>query len=445
MFGIKTKIRKIIYEIKHPQFIYGSLSDVGYPEYPCSDFRIKARLNTVAADMKQVDFMHNIGSISPVANRFAVKLYQQFISINPNNIGNWSIDNPSQEGTKRLEFEVIKKLTDLYCGDKKNIEGYITSGGTEGNLFGVWIGKTFVTKNNDIHSVCLLKTSLTHYSVDKACLMCSIKQIDVPLNPHQWTMDPHALELEIEKQVQLGMRGFIIFLTFGYTETGANDDLHAIDSVVKKLTNRYQQISMSIIIDAAFNGLICPFISNSFHPFSSKFVHAFSTDFTKVTAIPYPAGAVLYRKQLRKMIERKVPVFSMPDNTLLGSRPGASAAAIWGTMHHYGISGYAKLIKRQMEIKEYFISKLLMIFPDAEVISDPLSLACGVIFNKDINWSLPKQTEERYWMYAKQKSLRFSNNTSRRVKIYKFFFLSHITRRAVNEILKSIENSVREK
>ena len=204
-FGIKTKVRKHIqslnhairYTLQHPVIIYKNLTTNVFPKNGFSKFKINLRLNAVLADLSTFDFKHNIGSISPIANRYAAKIYQKFISTNPNNIGNWS-SITSEIGTQQIEHEVIQKMINLYHG--QGLEGYVTSGGTEGNLYGIWVGKTFVTKHYNIHQICLIRTVLTHYSVDKACSMCSINQINIPLNSKTWGMDPVSLEAEIIKQ-----------------------------------------------------------------------------------------------------------------------------------------------------------------------------------------------------------------------------------------------------
>lgn len=447
-FGIKTKAKKTLYHIldyiKHPLIIYGELTKNSFPKNPFSKFRINARLESSLNDLKADDFKHNIGLLSARVDNYAVKIYQRFVSANGNNIGNWSIE-PPEHGTRQLEYEVIQKLINLYKGQNENLEGYVTSGGTEGNLYSVWIGKAFVMQKYNLNQICLLKTSLTHYSIDKACLMYSIKFSDVPLDRHTWTMDPQALEAEIKKRINKGVYGFIISLTLGYTETGTSDNLQKINAVIKKLKKQYKKITISIIIDAAFNGLIEPFLTNDFRPFISKDIHIFSVDFSKFTAVPFPAGVVLYRKQLRKMIERDVQFFPVPDNTLLGSRPGASAAAIWGTIHYLGISGYKKIIERQIKVKNHFIKNILNIFPDVEIISDPRALTCGVIFTKKQFRMLPKQMEYQYRVYAKEESILFSGGLIRKIIICKFFFLSHMTIKSVDDIILSIKNSINEK
>ncbi len=442
---MKLHIKKIaagtLYKIKHPSIFYRELTRSSFPKRGYSKFQINSRLFAAYTDIVTSDFKHNIGSLSPKANRYAVRVYQKFISANPNNIGNWST-TPVEYGTRQLENEVIHKLINLYHGEDQNLEGYVTSGGTEGNLYSVWVGKSFVTKHNSLHEICLCKTNLTHYSIDKACSLCSVKEITIPLNPTTWTMDPLALETEMEKQIRRGVYGFIISLTFGYTETGSSDNVQSISAVIQKLKKQYKKMTVSIIIDAACDGLIEPFINNNFQPFISKDVHAVSVDFSKFTAVPYPAGAVIYRTQLRRSIERSVPVFSMPDNTLLGSRPGASVAAIWATLHQNGIAGYKKIIENQLKIKNHFIQTMLGIFPNAEIMSGPYSLTCGILLNKKYDQALPKQIEERYWIYAKKKPVVFSNGKTRNMRIYKFFFLPHITKKAVDDIVFSIKQSV---
>jgi tyrosine decarboxylase/aspartate 1-decarboxylase len=444
-FGIKTKIKRAIHSIQHTTFLHNELLDGTFPAHPYAKSRINSRLRESMRDLKGDDINHNIGLLQAKVNTYAAGIYQQFVKANANNIGNWSI-SPSNHGTRQLEYELIQKLIHLYKGDGKELEGYVTSGGSEGNQYSVWVGKAFVTSHLKLNQVCLLKTDMTHYSVDKACSMYSIPYFSVPTNPDTWTMDPVSLEQMVYTQMKRGIYGFVISLTFGYTETGTSDDLHAICEVVKKLKKKSKRLKFSIIIDAAFNGFIEPFIMDDYRPFLTEDVHIFSVDFSKFTAVPFPAGVVLYRKPMRKLIERDVQFFPVPDNTLLGSRPGAAAAAIWGTIHLYGKSGYRDMVMRQIRLKEYFMKQMFLIFPTAEIVTNEYGLTVGVILSKKQFKLLPLEViEDVYRIYAKEETIHFSGGLTRTIILCKFFFLAHMTKRAVDDLLRDIRTSIAHK
>ncbi len=436
---LRTFIRKMYARLRNPASIaYGPLMKTVFPEHPYAKFRINARLSQTENDIKKYGISHNIGALAPRANPYAAKVYGDFLRCNTNNLGNWS--NASHEGgTKRLEYELIQKLIHLYKAKSEHVEGYVTSGGTEGNLYAVWIGKAYLLQYAALHQIHVLETDLTHYSIDKACAMFSLAHTSIPLDPCSWTMDIHALKSTMLRLIRQGTRGFLISATAGYTETGSSDDIKAITTLVYDLQKIHKHIHVSIAIDAAFNGFILPFITEDYKPFSSPYIHSFSVDFSKFAAVPYGAGAVLYRTPLRTLIEKEVPVFAMRDNTISGSRPGATAAAIWAVIHQYGKSQFRFVINKQLRLKEFFIERIRQLFPHAEIISDPLGLTCGVIFDKKKHFSLSKFIEKRYWLYAKKKKYRFSGNYIRQAILYKFFFLPHVRKRSVEDFFCDVQ------
>lgn len=402
--------------------------------------QIIARLYAAIQDLRQSDLTHNIGTLYPRVNRLATRAFIAFLHHNPNNLGNWSITN-DKSGTRQLEFEVIHKLIHLYHAKPTQSEGYITSGGTEGNLYSVWIGKAYLETHLTLDQMCLLKTKLTHYSIDKACSMGSLPAIDIPLNSASWTMDVTSLKHKILALIRQGKKGFIISLTHGYTETGTSDDIQKISAVVDDIISEHTNVYVSIIIDAAFDGLVLPFTTNTYKPLYSRHVHSFSVDFSKFTAVPYPAGVVLYKKRLRKLIEKEVPVFSMKDNTVSGSRPGASAAAIWTAIHQLGRLGFTRVITKQLKLKGLFINKIKELYPYSEIISSPTSLTCGVILNTNTPKRLPSDIERKYWLYAKKTQFEFERGQKKEGILYKFFFMQHVTEKSIKDFFSDIQRA----
>ena len=420
---------------------YSALTNTQFPEHPAGFSKIVSRLFSAILDLRKSDLTHNIGTLYPKVNYFALRAYTSFLPYNPNNLGIWSTKN-DKSGTRQLEYEVIHKLIDLYKGDHTKLEGYVSSGGTEGNIYAVWISKSYLQTHVPLEKICLIKTTLTHYSIDKACAMASISMINSPLNSTTWTIDMPSLETLILNQIRSGKRGFIISLTHGYTETGTSDSEHFVSSMIQKIQSAYKDIFFSIIIDAAFDGFVLPFTKADYHPFISKHVHAYSIDFSKFTAVPYPAGVILCSKQLKKIIEKEVPVFSIRDNTLLGSRPGASAAAIWAIIHRYGKSGFSNIIKRQLKLKETFLQIIKKVYPDCQIISSPHSLTCGVVLSKGKTVKFSKEIESKYWLYAKKEIFEFEHSKTKKVMLYKFFFIPHVTSKGIYDFMEDIQRSI---
>jgi tyrosine decarboxylase/aspartate 1-decarboxylase len=69
---------------------------------------------------------------------------------------------------------------------------------------------------------------------------------------------------------------------------------------------------------------------------------------------PIPAGGILFRdKQALETISKKVPYLAggeAEQATLTGTRPGASAIAVWALLKHLGEEGYKAIVKQCMRL-----------------------------------------------------------------------------------------------
>ena len=92
---------------------------------------------------------------------------EMFAGLNYNNAGIHTKHSTRTRNSLQLcEREVIFMLGDLM--GSTDIDGYVTQGGSEGNLMGLWVGRNLLrASKNAGKNVCLLKTRLTHFSVDK--------------------------------------------------------------------------------------------------------------------------------------------------------------------------------------------------------------------------------------------------------------------------------------
>lgn len=438
--GLKTLARKGLNQFKHPSFLYRDIPKHTFPDKPTASFKVKARLHGLKSELKERNINYNLGSLYTLPHIQATQAYQRFIDYNPSNLGSWSEDATQKYNTTQMEYEVIHNLIDLYHGSQENLGGYITSGGTEANIFCVWMGRTHLEQHSNPSEICLLKTSLTHYSIRKAGQLCNIPQFLLPLSKTEWNIDLDGFRSSIKSFYKQGYRGFIVPLTLGYTATGTCDNVEEITKEADKLKKTLPGINFYFWIDAAFNGLITPFLVRNFQPFYSQNIQALVVDFHKFGLVPYPAGIVLHRNKLLKLIENSIDYLWEQDTTLLGSRSGVPAISIWTMIHTLGKKGYGSLVKKQMKNKEYFLEQIKLLSPKIQVITDPHSLTCGVTFYGLTAERLPQTIEDKYSLYPGKTKLLFYPKEEKTPIIYKFFFLPHLKRGILKEFFNDYRN-----
>jgi len=420
--------------------LFGILSideNVSYfPSQGYSRISLYAKLYLTLWRLSKQQKKQQIGWLLSYPTKMTQWVYRHFLQYNPNHLGSHIETKPSLYDTKWFEHSVIKQIIDLYHARLEHLTGYVTSGATEGNILSTWLGREYLTAHH-IDSICLLTTSLTHFSVAKAARLTHILQEQIPINKQAWGIDPKGLSERIEELHKKNqIRGFLLPITLGYTQTGTNDDIEQILLVVEQLEKRLG-ISVFVWIDAATNGLVLPFTNQSFKPFGSKHVQTLLVDFHKFGQMSYPSGICLYRKNLQRYIAAPIPYLPELDVTLLGSRPGISAIAMWALIQEYGIKSFQDIIQKQLILKQHFIDAIKSIFPRAIIISDFHSISCGVIFRDLKQSSLPTSIERAFGLYAKNATYHCANEVVR-AKIYKFHFLPHITQRTVHSLLKHL-------
>lgn len=426
-----TVIQKILHQLGSPSLLTRYIDEMRFPERPIPRLFSWAKMRSLATELRRRTTDYTIGSLYTPPHTIATRAYKKFIADNPGNLGTWS-DKKNISSTQKIESEVIHKIIDLYHGAQQSISGYITSGGTEGNMYSAWVGRSYLRQYHDLAAICLIKTNLTHYSIQKAAHICAIEEYTTPLHPQTWNMDPNGLSITIQRLYKKGYRGFLIPLTIGYTTTGTSDDIETITRTLAVMKKSYPDINIYVWIDAALNGLIEPFINPSFTPFDYPFVQSLVLDFHKVGLVPYTAGVVLYRRVVRQYIEKPIDYLSENDTTLLGSRSGIPAISIWQMIHSFGKKGYRDMIRNHIHIKNTFISRVTASSKQFEFVTHENSISCGLIYHHGTN-RLPKWLENKYNLYLGKTTVHFMHNRPKEIAIYKCFFLPHVSMRVALE------------
>jgi len=306
---------------RYPSWLYRTPAEK-FPDTSSDTLRVLARLHAVRNELGERSVANNLGALYTLPHPLAAKTYALFLDQNPNHLGHWADKPPQQGATIRLEYEVIRAMTDLYGATGKHLTGYITSGATEGNIFSVWLGKTYLSRFSPPEKIRVLMTSLTHYSVRKAADICGVQSDIVGIHTPTWAMDPDSFLETARRLHKKGITGILLPLTLGYTSTGTSDDIAVISQAVTRLQKELPRLRIFVWIDAATQGLVTPFLSD-FRPFRDPNIQTIVVDFHKYGLVPYSAGILLYRRAMQTLIERPIEYLRETDATLSGSRPGA--------------------------------------------------------------------------------------------------------------------------
>lgn len=357
----------------------------------------------------------------------SLEILTDFAGLNWNNIGVHTFQD-SALGTRKLERDVISMLGSLL--GSKNIDGYITQGGTEGNLMGLWTGRNYLRKKNAGQKIVLLKTSLSHYSVDKVADILDINQIiDVPLEK-RGGMSPVMLEEILHNNVVRGQKKFLFFLTLGYNKTGTVDAVNEINMTLLQ-SKQKMGIEFYVHLDAAIGGLVYPFVADMPFDFTQASVSSITLDMHKTGFMPQTAGVFLCRKGLLEYVARPAAYLlgSKIDASFSGSRPGAVAAASWGVIKALGRQGFKTNVKLCLDLKEYFLlllnqHKNVLVF---SYITSPFLNIAAFSFQSFSGGKLPHSIERKYGLVAITLQKEFGLESA----FYTIVFMPHVTKQAL--------------
>ncbi len=359
----------------------------------------------------------------------AAEVYKNYVPFNENHVGMFSNCTTNMNITRTMEKQLIEMLGGLY--GNPTVDGYVTSGGTEGNIMGVWIGKSYLERKHG-SDICLLRTCLTHQSIEKASNMCGIKnRVEIPMND-EYQIDVVEFEKQIRSLLSEGKNRFLLIATVGYTMTGTMDSIREMNEVLLKL-KRTEKFELYCHVDAAIGGLVYPFIESDDFGFQFTFVNSISVDPHKMGYIPYAAGVFMCRRGLQDYIA--VPIKyarEIMDKTLISSRNGAAAAACWVTFQHLGKTGFQNRLKALVKMKQYMIERLLEDDSIMVISNPPTNMVC-VHFNFMKEELLPKWIEHKYILDAFKLTYKGSDTLC-----YKMYIMPHVTEESIDEFVTDV-------
>lgn len=308
-------------------------------------------------------------------------LIAELIDRNQNNIGYHDLSDPHLSGCRLLEAELVNDLAGL-CGDSGDCTGWLTSGGTEGNLSGLLAGREWSRRQPTAATPVIVCSELAHESVFKAAHILGVDVSLVPVDGDgRIAIDglQHSLA-----RCRATLQDPIVVVSAGNTRLGTVDDVCAA-SVVTREYDAY------LHVDACIGGMVLAFTDPTRRfAFHNEQVRSVAIDLHKSLRAPLGIGAFLCRRSVVPLLERPGGYSGVRETAVLGSRSGALAAAGWLALNSRGSSGIAAELESCLALKSFFLDGLIDVAE--HLIHDPMVNVVGVARSRrteDLKSALP--------------------------------------------------------
>jgi tyrosine decarboxylase / aspartate 1-decarboxylase len=269
---------------------------------------------------------------------------------NPNHIGchTFGVSEGFFGGTQAIERELIEICSaDILKAEPNSCDGYIASGGTEANMQAIWIYRNFFREEfqAQLDEICILCSADSHYSMPKAADILNLTIRTAAVDQITRSILPETLESTLDEAIKDGKKYFIVIANMMTTMFGSVDDPNIYIQALKR-----RNLQFKLHIDGAYGGFYYPFSNaNNRLNFSNPEISSVTLDAHKMAQAPYGTGIFLARKGLMEYARTKEASYvEGEDCTIIGSRSGANAVAVWMILSTYGPhSWYEKIFVLQ--------------------------------------------------------------------------------------------------
>ena len=266
-----------------------------------------------------------------------------FLRYSANNVGDPFHDSNYASNTHEIEREVVGTFADMMRLPRDQAWGYVTSGGTEGNMYGLYLGREMFPNGVVYFS------QDTHYSVVKILRLLNARNIMIKSQPNgEIDYDDLYETIRINRDVPV-----IFMANIGTTMKGAIDDVARVRDILDDLavSNYY------IHADAALSGMILPFVDDP-QPYGFDIgFDSVAVSGHKMIGAPLPCGVALTRKEYVSRIARSIEYVGVLDTTLTGSRSAFAPLMIWYAFQRRGLEGFRELVSRSLSQAEYAVER----------------------------------------------------------------------------------------
>lgn len=279
----------------------------------------------------------------PCSGVFDYSELYPFLRLPLNNVGDPFAKGIYRVNTQDVEREVLRFFAEIFHAPKDTAWGYVTNGGTEGNMYGLYLARELL-KDGVVYF-----SEDTHYSIGKTLRVLGMRNIMIKRGPNG-EIDYEDLEetVRIHRDVPP-----IIVANLGTTMTGAVDRVDRIRDIFDRLAIKQYHIHG----DAALAGMILPFVKDP-DPFSfADGIHSIAVSGHKMIGSPIPCGVVLALRSQVERIARSVEYIGTLDTTISGSRNGFTPLILWYAMRRLGREGFRRMVVDCLKMADYAIGR----------------------------------------------------------------------------------------
>ncbi|MES2206334.1 MAG: histidine decarboxylase [Pseudomonadota bacterium] len=288
------------------------------------------------------DNQHFLGY--PIARDFSYEPLYRFLKFPLNNVGDPYQPSTYKLGTRPFEREVVDFFAGLFKAPPQQYWGYITNGGSEGNLYGLYLAR-------ELHPHAIVYFSEdTHYSVAKNVHFLGLRHIMIRSQP-SGEIDYEDLKesLRLHRDVPA-----IIVANIGTTMKEGKDNTLRIRAILDELviTQRY------IHCDSAFCGPYAQFMNPKPAFDFSEGADSIAISGHKFIGSPIPCGVVIAYKRNVDRISHTIGYIGTQDTTITGSRNAFTPLVLWYAMKNLGETGLRDSFFRCEALAEYALKAL---------------------------------------------------------------------------------------
>lgn len=255
------------------------------------------------------------------------------------NLGDPYVDSFYKVSSRKFEKEVLGIFADLYKIEKGKFGGYVTAGGTEGNIYGIYLASSKYPNG------VLFAARDAHYSIFKAGRMMRLHCVVIDAE-ESGEMNYQDLERKLGAHRQSPA---IINLSIGTTMKGAVDNLDEILGVLER-----QGVERFYIhCDGALAGMMLPFMSEAPRIDFTRPIDSIAISGHKFLGTPIPCGVVLERGEHVRYIKTDIEYIGSKDTTILGARCGLAPLLLWYALKKKTLEGLRREVRECIANAEY--------------------------------------------------------------------------------------------
>ena len=295
--------------------------------------------------LEQLIDISNENSIGyPVSKDFDFSEIMPFLKYPINNVGDPFENSINKVKTHELEREVVGFFAKLFRADPNDYWGYVTNGGSESNLYGLYLARELYPKGMVYYS------ESTHYSIRKNIHLLNIPSIVIRSQENgeiDYTDLENTLRINRDKPA-------IVLANYGTTMKEAKDDVTRIKNILKSLAIQDSYIHCDAALAGSYGAFVEPRV-----PFDFKDgADSVAISGHKFIGSPIPSGVIITKKSNRDRIAKGVSYIGSFDTTITGARNGHSPLFLWYALKRMGVEGLKQRFQNSLEVAAYCEKRL---------------------------------------------------------------------------------------